>query len=158
MAQAVMAFRTQAAEWLRTTKESLAASGRGFSPDDLVAIEAAAAANPYPQGYGPDTQATPEQMAQAQEVSRQAMTAVYPPNGFPTDDPRLAPVEGVSLAMHAIAAKAIGWSTDDAFIDRVATALGIDPAAFRTATEEWQRRCAEDVVLATFYGQLFSQA
>ena len=158
MAQAVMAFRTQAAEWLRTTKESLAASGRGFSADDLAAIAASAAAHPYPEGHGPDAQATPEQLAQAQEVARQAMTAEYPPNGFPTDDARLAPVEGVTLAMHAIAAKAIGWSTDDAFIDRVATALGIDPATFRRATEEWSRRCREDVVLATFYGQLFSQA
>src|SRR5688500_17040569 len=119
MAQAVMAFRSQAAEWLRTTKESLAAAGRGFSADDLAAIEASAAAHPYPEGYGPDAQATPEQLAQAQEVARRSMSAEYPPNGFPTDDPRLAPVEGVTLALHAIAGKAIGWSTDDALVDRV---------------------------------------
>ena len=158
MGQAVLALRSQAAAWLESTKASLAAAGKGFTAEDVAAIEAAAAAQPYPEGYGPDTVATPEQQAAAQEMARKVMTAEFPPNGFPADDPRLAPVEGLSLALHAIAGKAIGWSTDDALVDRIAAALGLEPAAYRRASEEWARRLGDDVVLATLYGQLFSQA
>jgi hypothetical protein len=86
------------------------------------------------------------------------MEAVYPPEGLAPDDPRLAPVEGVTLALLAIGAKAIGWSTDEAHIDRVAAALGVERAAWDRAAAELRARVAGDVVLGAFYGQLFSQA
>ena len=159
MAQAVMALQRQAAEWLQSTKATLAEAGLGFSPDDLVEIQAAAERHPFPPGYDPDAPASPEAVAQAQEMARKTMEAEYPPDGFPADDPRLTPVEGVSLALHAIAAKAIGWASDDeALTTRVTAALGIDADTYQRAATEWTRRCTDDVVLATFYGQLFAQA
>jgi hypothetical protein len=92
-------------------------------------------------------------------MAQRAMAAEYPPDGFPEGDPRLAPIDGLTLPMFAIAAKAIGWAADDtALQDRVAGALGLEPEAYRRASEEWGRRVADDVVLAAFYGQLFSQA
>jgi hypothetical protein len=159
MAQAMMAFQRQAAEQLAATKAALQAAGLGFSDDDRAAIAAAAAANPFPPGYDPNAAAAPEAVAQAQEMAQRAMEAAYPPDGFPEDDPRLAPVEGLTLPMLAIAAKAIGWAADDAALqDRVARALGLEPDVYRRASEEWGRRLADDIVLAAFYGQLFSQA
>lgn len=158
MAQAVMAFQRQAGEWLESTKAALVAAGLGFSADDLAEIHAAAQRHPFPAGYDPNAPASPEAVAMAEDMAKRTMEAEYPPSGFPPDDPRLTPVEGVTLALHAIAAKAIGWSDEEALATRVATALGIDPAAYRRAAAEFSRRVADDVVLATFYGQLFAQA
>ena len=159
MAQAVTAFQRQAGEWLQATKATLASAGLGFSADDLAEIQAAAQQHPFPAGHDPTVAASPEAVAQAQEMARKAMEAEYPPDGFAPDDPRLTPVEGVSLALHAIASKAIGWASDDeALTTRVTTALGIDAETYRRAAVEWTRRCTDDVVLATFYGQLFAQA
>ena len=155
---AITAFQQQALQQLQACKADLAAAGRGFSADDLEAITASAAANPFPDGYGPGTESKPADIAAAQEMAKRAMEADYPEEGLQADDPRLAPVDGVSLALCAIGAKAMGWSTDPAFRERIARALGYE-------IEPWDRACAEltervqsDVVLATFYGQLFSQA
>ena len=159
MAQAMMAFQRQAAEQLAATKAQLQAAGLGFSPDDEAAIAAAAAANPFPAGYDANTVSSPEMVAKAQEVAQRAMNAEYPPNGMPDDDPRVAPIEGVTLPMFAIGAKAIGWAAEDtALQERVARALGVEPDVYRRASEAWAARMAEDVVLAAFYGQLFAQA
>ena len=158
-ARALMAFRSQAEEQLQETKAALAAAGHGFRADDTAAIEAAAKANPFPEGYDPNATASAEDVAKAQEMAQQAMQAEYPPDGFAADDPRLAPVEGVTLPMFAIGARAIGWASNDAALtERVAGALGLDAATYRRASEEWSRRVADDIVLAAFYGQLFSQA
>ena len=157
--QAMMAFQRQAAEQLATTKAALEANGLGFNADDQAAIAAAAAANPFPPGYDPNAAASPEAMAQAQEMAQRALQAEYPADGFPEGDPRLAPADGVTLPMFALAAKAIGWSAEDtALQDRVARALGVEPDVYRRASEEWTRRVADDIVLAAFYGQLFAQA
>ena len=157
--RAMMAFQRQAAEQLATTHAALQANGLGFSADDQAAIAASAAANPFPAGYDPDAAASPEAVAQAQEMAQRALQAEYPPDGFPDGDARLAPIDGVTLPLFAIAAKAVGWAADDtALQERVARALGLDPAVYRRASEEWTRRIADDVVLAAFYGQLFAQA
>ena len=157
--QAMMAFQRQAAEQLAATKAQLQAAGLGFSADDQAAIAAAAAANPFPPGYDPNAPASPEAVAQAQEMAQKAMEAEYPPDGFPEGDPRLAPVEGMTLPMFAIAARAIGWAGEDAALtERVARAIGFEPDVYQRASEEWARRLADDIVLAAFYGQLFSQA
>jgi hypothetical protein len=155
---AIMAFQAQARAQLDACRAELAAAGRGFSADDVAAIAASAAANPYPAGYGPGAESKPADVAAAQDMAKRAMEADYPEDGLAPDDPRLAPVEGVSLALCAIGAKAMGWSTDPAFRERIAHALGFE-------IEPWDRACADlsarvqsDVVLATFYGQLFSQA
>ncbi|WP_421121506.1 hypothetical protein ACE2AJ_09200 [Aquihabitans daechungensis] len=91
-------------------------------------------------------------------MARRAMEAEYPEGGFQPDDPRLAPIEGVTLAMAALAAKLIGWSTDPADTERAARGLGIPTDVYERAAAAWSERVREDVVLAAFYGQLFSQA
>lgn len=158
MAASMMAMQAQAQSWIAATREALAAAGLGFSAEDLAAIAASAAAHPHPAGYGPGADAPAADVAAAQELARRAMEAHYPPEGFAADDPRLAPVEGVTLALAAIGAKAIGWSTDDADIDRVARALGVERAVWDRAAAALRQRVADDVVLAAFYGQLYAAA
>src|SRR5687768_8561470 len=128
MAAAFMAFQRQAAEHIAACNQQLAAAGLGFTPEDREVIAAQAAAHPFPAGHDPDAAASAEDVATAQAMTAKAMAAEYPRDGFAPDDPRLAPIEGVSLAVYAVAAKAIGWSTEPAFIDRVVRAVGIDPA------------------------------
>ena len=94
----------------------------------------------------------------AQEAAAKATGAEYPTDGFTGDDPRVQPVEGISIAHYAIAGRAIGWSTDSAFIERVTAALGMDVAQWERVSAVWIQRIRDDIVLAAFYGQLFSQA
>lgn len=155
VAAAMMAFQRQAAEAVAATRAELVARGLGFDPDLVAAIAAEAAANPEPPAYDPSD---PAVVAQAQEVARQAMEADYPEDGFAPDDPRLAPVDGMTIVVAAMAAKAIGWSTDVGHRDRVAAALGFDGDTYQRAAAGWQARVAADVVLAAYYGQLFAAA
>ena len=155
MASAMMALQRQAAAWIDQTRASLAAQGLGITPELTAAIAAQAAAHPEPTGYDP---ADPEVQRQERELAQQALTAEYPPDGFAPDDPRLEPIEGVTLALAAMAAKAVGWSEDAAFRAQVASALGIDPAAYERAGAAWRERVAGDVVLSAFYGQLYVAA
>ena len=160
MANSIMAMQGQAAAWLASTKAALAAAGHGFTAEDEAAIAASHAAHPVPES-GPGSEAdggTAALEGDARDLARRAMEADYPEGGFQPDDLRLAPVEGVTLAMAAMAAKAIGWSTDDADYARAARALGLDEDVYRRAAAVWRDRVAADVVLAAFYGQLFVQA
>ena len=156
--QAMQAFQRQAAALLAQRKEELGASGLGFSPELQQEIAEQAAANPHPPGMDPTAPASADDVAAAQEVAAKALRAQYPPDGFAAGDPRIAPACGVSFPTFAIAARAIGWSTDRDFIGRVVAALGLDLATWDAASEEWGRRMQDDVVVAAFYGQLFSQA
>jgi hypothetical protein len=82
----------------------------------------------------------------------------YPPNGLDEDDPRLAPVAGLSFAAYATAASALGWASEDpALVARTMTALGHTPEDWKAAMDGWTARIEDDVVIATMYGQLFSQ-
>lgn len=156
MANSFMAMQGQAAQWLTSTKAALEAAGHGFTPEDLEAIAAAAAAHPVPEVDAIGGQAGLE--ASGRDLARRAMEADYPEGGLRPDDPRLEPIEGVTLAMVAIAAKVIGWSTDPVDTDRAVRGLGLDHDVYQRAAAAWQARVADDVVLAAFYGQLFSQA
>jgi len=60
--------------------------------------------------------------------------------------------------MTPIAAKLIGWSNDPADRARAARGLGVEPDVYERAAASWRERVQADVVLAAFYGQLFSQA
>ena len=153
MAQAMMAFQRQAAEEIRACKEALAAAGRTFSPELEAEIATQAAAH-----TGPESEPSPELIAQSADTAKRAMEAVYPENGFAPDDPRIAPIEGVSMPLYAIACKAIGWSTDEQFQARVASALGIDPDVWQRVGAQIRQRVTEDVVVAAYYGQLFVAA
>ena len=80
------------------------------------------------------------------------------PGELREDDPKLAPVAGLSFPAYATAAAAIGWATDDAaLVARVTAALGVSPADWEAAIEGWTERIKDDVVIATMYGQLFAQ-
>jgi hypothetical protein len=151
MAQAMTALKQQAEGWMASYRASLEARGLGFSDDDLAAIEAAAVANPTPP-----PSSTPD--IDVAELARQAQAAVYPADGFPPDDPRLAPIAGVALVEQAVAARAIGWSTDADLIALVLSGLGVDAAAWAQVSEQWQARVTGDMALGAFYGQLFIAA
>jgi hypothetical protein len=156
MANSIMAMQRQAATWLASTKAALEAAGHGFTAEDLAAFAASAAAHPVP-----DPEALGDQQAleaDARDLARQAMEADYPEGGFQPDDPRLEPIEGMTLAMAALAAKRVGWSDDPADLDRAARCLGLDRETYDRAARAWRDRVAGDVVLAAFYGQLFAQA
>ncbi|MCU1371586.1 MAG: hypothetical protein JWO77_2780 [Ilumatobacteraceae bacterium] len=155
MANSILAMQGQAAQWLASTKAALAAAGHGFTAEDHAAIEASHAAHPVPP-IEPDVQTGLE--ADARDLARRVMETDYPEGGLQPDDPRLAPIEGITLAMAAIAARAIGWSTDPVDIGRAARALGVEVDVYERAAEAWRQRTTGDVVLAAFYGQLYSQA
>ena len=158
MAQAMMAFQRQAGEEIRACKDALVAAGKGFSADDEAEIARQAAAHPFPEGYDPNAEPSPELVAQSEATAKKAMKAVYPENGFPPDDPRVAPIEGVPIPLYAMACKAIGWSTDEQFRTRVAGALGIDAGVWARVAEQWQHRITDDIVLSAYFGQLFVAA
>jgi hypothetical protein len=151
--RAMQAIMAQAAAWVAQYKTDLTSRGLGFTPDDLAAVTASAAAHPLPPGA-----ATPSQADQAemQHVQQMAMETVYPETGFASDDPRLAPV-GMPLVTYAVAAKAIGWASDDtALVDRVVTALGHGHDDYVQAGEHWTPLLKTDMAVAMLYGQLFS--
>jgi len=151
--QALLALREQAVAWLATYKLELSARGLGFTADDLAVIEAAAAAHPPP----PAT-LTWRQKWQVAKVSAQATFASFPAGGIAPDDPRLAPIGGLSFPAYAVAANALGWASEDPeLVARVLPALGHTVAEWEAAMAGWTERITDDVVVATMYGQLFSQ-
>ena len=158
MQRGLMAVRSQAEAWIDGYKAHLAAHGYGFTDDDLAAIAAEAAEHPVPEGTVPGAEPTTAEKASALKVAAKALAAEYPEQGFAGDDPRLAtPAGGIALVTYAVAARAIGWSTDRAFIERVVGALGHTGAEWDASVAEWTERITGDIVLAYLYGQLFSQ-
>lgn len=154
MGRAIQAIMAQAPQLMATYKAGLAARGLGFTPDDLAAVAASAAAVPNPPASD-DPAADAAAMQRAQEM---AMAAVYPVTGFDPADARLAPV-GMSLEAYAVAAKAVGWANgDDALIERVCTALGVTRADYDQAGAHWTEVLKTDMPVATLYGQLFVAA
>jgi hypothetical protein len=158
MARAMQAIMAQAAAWVAAYKSDLAARGLGFTPDDLAAITASAAAHPLPPGYAAGQEPSAEDVAAAQRVQRQVAETVFPETAFAPDDPRLVP-QGMPLVTWAVAAKGIGWATDDAaLVERVVTALGHTRADYDTASAHWTPMLTSDMAVATLYGQLFANA
>jgi hypothetical protein len=157
MARAMQAIMAQAAAWMTQYRTDLSARGLGFSPDDLSAVEASAAAHPLPAGHA-TAEPTADELADMQRVQKLALETVYPEAGFAPDDPRLVPV-GMPLVAWAVAARAIGWANDDvALAERVLTALGHTRADYDQASVHWTVLLKTDMAVATLYGQLFSQA
>jgi hypothetical protein len=153
MGRAMQAIMAQAAAWVAQYMSELTAGGLGFTPDDMAAITASAAAHPLPPGGATPS---PADQAEMQHVQQLAMETVYPETGFASDDPRLVPV-GMPLVAYAVAAKAIGWANDDtALVDRVVKALGYAHDDYVRAGEHWTPMLESDMAVAMFYGQLFS--
>jgi hypothetical protein len=154
MARAVQAIMAQAGAWVTQYKSDLAARGLGFDPDDMAAIAAAASAHPLPPGG--DQPPSAADQAEMQRVQQAALEAVYPENGFAPEDPRLTPV-GMPLVAYAVAARAIGWaSEDDALVERVLQALGHTREDYTKAGDHWTPMLKQDMAVATLYGQLFA--
>jgi hypothetical protein len=156
MQRGIMALHHQAYRMLGAFRADLAARGLGFSPEDKGAIQESHAAHAVPEGFDPQAGPTAEQKAEMEATRQAAMNTVYPPEGLPEGDPRLAPIDGVSLPAMAMVAEAVGWSTDIEFRERICKALGLDRAAYDAASEEWRARLTTDMVVATLYGQLFA--
>lgn len=157
MYRATMAFQSQAAGWLESYTGWLRANGLGFTDDDLAAIAASHAAHPYPEGHGPGQVASAADQATVAEVQAKVMGTVFPEGGIPSDDPRLT-VGGIPLVAMAILAKAIEWNSDDPELTaRCVTALGYTVEQWEVAGEAWKQLATDDMVIATFYGQLYSQ-
>lgn len=155
MARAMQAIMAQAGAWVTQYKRDLAARGLGFSPDDMAAITASAVAHPLPPGGATPSEADAAEM---QRVQLLAMEAVYPEHGFAPEDPRLVPV-GMPLVAYAVAAKAIGWASEDAvLVERVLRALGHSREDYDTAGGHWTEVLKTDMAVATLYGQLFAQS
>jgi len=150
--RALLALRAQAAQWLAEYHAALVARGLGFTPEDVAAVEASRRARAVPtEKPGPLT------FVSAVWVGLKATLKSYP-GALREDDPKLAPVAGLSVPAYASAAAAIGWAIDDAaLVARVTAALGVSPADWEAAIEGWTERIKDDVVIATMYGQLFAQ-
>jgi hypothetical protein len=158
MARGVMALTRQAEAWLDSYRQHLAAVGLGFTDDDLRVIAESHAAHPVPEGTDPAAGPSLGDQAAAMATAAKALAASYPEEGFAAEEPRIAPVAGVSLVQYAVAARAMGWDTDPALKARVLSALGIDPAAWDPAIAGWTPRLTSDMAVATFYGQLYANA
>lgn len=158
MQRGLMAVRGQAEAWIAGYKAHLRAHGFGFTADDLALVAAEAAEHPVPEGTVAGAQPSLAEKASALKVAARALAAEYPEQGFAPDDPRLAtPAGGIALVAYAVAARAIGWSTDRAFIERVLGALGHTGAEWDASVDAWTERITGDIVVAYLYGQLFSQ-
>lgn len=152
--RALLALRAQALRWLEAYKAELLTRGLGFTPDDLTALQTAKAANPGPEVDDVSLGLRLRMLV----VGMAAIVRRYPPNGLDETDPRLAPVAGMSFAAYATAASALGWASEDpVLVARVTTALGHTPEDWTAAMAGWTERIEDDVVIATMYGQLFSQ-
>jgi len=152
--RALLALRAQALRWVEAYKADVVARGLGFTPDDLTALATSKAAHPGP---------TPDDVSlllrlRMLVVGLAAVFRRYPPTGLDEHDPRLTPVAGMSFAAYATAAAALGWASEDrALVARVTAALGHTPEDWDAAMAGWTERIEDDVVIATMYGQLFSQ-
>jgi hypothetical protein len=152
--KALLAMRAQALRWVEAYKADVVARGLGFTADDVTALETARAAHPGP---------TPDDVGlllrlRMLVVGLAAVLKPYPPDGLDEADPRLTPVSGMSFAAYATAAAALGWASEDpVLVARVTTALGHTPEDWQAAMAGWTERIEDDVVVATMYGQLFSQ-
>jgi hypothetical protein len=78
--------------------------------------------------------------------------------GIAADDPRLAPIAGVDLAMYARVSKAAsqeGLNADGLILK--AQSFGIAADAWQEAATGWPARMRGDTQLAVHYGNLFGQ-
>ncbi|MCW2797082.1 hypothetical protein [Nocardioides sp.] len=158
LSRSMMAIVAQAPTMLATYRSDLAARGLGFTADDLAAISASAATHPLPPGHEPGAAPLPADVEAAKRVQAQVATTVWPGAGVAPDDPRLAP-HGMSLVAYAVVARAVGWAGEDrVLVDRVLSALGHTRVQYDEALAWWTTQLTSDMVIATLYGQLFTQA
>jgi hypothetical protein len=150
----VQVLREQALAWMEDYRGYLASRGLGFTADDLRVIGESRAVHTGPTA---ETVGFGTKVGMYRALVKTIFTG-FPVTGIMMSDPRLTPVSGISLVTYAVAARAIGWSSDDALTDRVLLALGVDPADWKPAMDGWTERLTDDMQVATLYGQLYEQA
>ncbi|WP_460305457.1 hypothetical protein [Actinocorallia aurea] len=88
-----------------------------------------------------------------------AFGGVVPQPSIADGDPRLAPIEGLSLQDYARISKiAATHGFDLARLADYVASLGYDPQLYTRATEGWNARFKGDMALATHYGRLYQEA
>jgi hypothetical protein len=110
----------------------------------------------------------PAMMNQAQQLQAQAAQmqasqmqyGVVPQPVTPADnDPRMLPIEGISLQDYARISKvAATRGLDVAGLAGYVAQLGIDPAVWTRATDGWNARFKGDMALAAYFGRLYQEA
>jgi hypothetical protein len=85
---------------------------------------------------------------------------MIPQPATPADnDPRMLPIEGISLQEYARISKVAATRGMDVTGLAVFVAQqGIDPAVWTRATEGWNARFKGDMALATYFGRLYQEA
>lgn len=79
--------------------------------------------------------------------------------GVAPGDPRLTPIEGVTLELYAQVSKvAAARGLDRLALDAYVRSQAIDPQGWARATEGWNARFRGDMQLATQYGRCYQQA
>ena len=116
----------------------------------------------------------PEMVAEAQQL--QAATAAQygvvagstaygaPSMGMPTatpidaTDPRLAPIDGMSIETYARISKAAAAGLDRPSLLAYAAGLGISERTWDVASHAWTERMRGDMPLAVHFGNLYTAA
>jgi hypothetical protein len=101
-----------------------------------------------------------QQMQQAQATQAAQAQAMMTGPTIGPDDPRLAPIAGVTIEQYAAISKAAATQgADEAGLVGLALARGVsDPAAWQDAYDGWNARMQGDMQLATHFGHLYQAA
>jgi hypothetical protein len=116
----------------------------------------------------------PQMVAEAQQLQAAAAAqygvvgggAAYgaPATGMPTatpiaaDDPRLAPIDGLSIETYARISKAAAAGLDRPSLLAYAAGLGVDEQTWDSASHAWTERMRGDMPLAVHFGNLYTAA
>jgi hypothetical protein len=115
----------------------------------------------------------PEMVAEAQQLQAAAAvqhgvvagsTAYGAPTGMPTatpiaaTDPRLAPIDGMSIETYARISKAAAAGLDRPSLLAYAAGLGVSEQTWDVAPHAWTERMRGDMPLAVHFGNLYTAA
>lgn len=105
-------------------------------------------------------QAQAQQMQEANAATAAQAQAMMTGTTIPPDDPRLAPIAGVTLEKYAEVSKAAALQgADEAGLVGLALARGVvSPEAWVEAYQGWNARMQGDMQLATQFGHLYQAA
>lgn len=93
-------------------------------------------------------------------VAAQGAPVLGMPTTTPIDpaDPRLAPIDGLTIEMYARVSKVSAAGIDRASLIAYAAGLGIDEQTWDSASYAWTERMRGDMPLAVHFGNLYRSA
>jgi len=93
-------------------------------------------------------------------VAAQGAPVLGMPTATPIDpaDPRLAPIDGLTIEMYARISKVSAAGIDRASLIAYAAGLGIDEQTWDSASYAWTERMRGDMPLAVHFGNLYRSA